>query len=215
MGTPSASIPPSKCALSSQLCWAARANCGQRAGRREWGYKYVSHTASSLLAEVWVLMNTQAEHGGEAPSGWFLWGNSCPAKSLIFPLHSGSGVSHIAWESLILLHPQSHDVLGGLRVSILGNTASQDCCAHAQRCCLCCSLCSSPLSSTGASTLYNVRLCTDSVTAELCCTKDVERCYLFNINKCTLDPCTCNNYFASAYSYTVEPKLQKPHPKMV
>lgn len=92
-------------------------------------------------------------------------------------------------------------------------TAFQDCCAHAQCCCLCCSLCSSPLSITSA--LHILSLCTGSVTTELCCPKDVERCYLLNRNKRTLHPCTCNNFFASAYSYAVQSKLQEQHPKMV
>lgn len=95
-----------------------------RAEGRQEGGGYVSHAASSLLAEVWVPMNTHAEHVGEALSGWFLQGNSCPAKSLISPLPSSSRVSHTAWESRILLHPQSHNVWVGLEWAFLGNHSS-------------------------------------------------------------------------------------------
>lgn len=38
---------------------------GQAGGRG-----YVSHAALFLLAELWAPVNTQAEHAGEAPSGW-------------------------------------------------------------------------------------------------------------------------------------------------
>lgn len=84
-------------------------------GRQEGG-GYVSHTALSLLVEVWVPVNTQAEHIGLAPSGCLL-----PCQISDFP-----SAEYLWSESYCLgesnsFVPSVPQCICGVRVGILGN----------------------------------------------------------------------------------------------
>lgn len=172
-------IPAPRRALSSQLCWAAQAEHGQGAAG-----KVGPQADTSLLEEVRVPMDNWAEHVGEDRTSR----DSCSAKSPISPFQNGPGVSRII-QNWIPLLPQPHSIHAGFRgqhfrESQPSHNGHAACLVLGVAACV-----TAPAALLSASLLPIPYILSDFTQAvllqSLSCTKDTDRCYLFNINKGT------------------------------